>query len=157
MLLAFIIDRAHHYLRELRTLRKNAEAAKKQNRGFEGGKGGPSDEIKQLEEEISTLKLKIKQLESELARKENDLTKKQHVESNDEISSLKEQVRKLESELERKDNEAKAAEADKLALRKQSEGLLLEYDRLLEDNQNLRSQLQSIDWNASHSEGKKNT
>jgi len=33
------------------------------------------------------------------------------------------------------------------ALKKQSEGFLMEYDRLLEDNQSLRSQLQAIEQN----------
>eukprot|EP00262_Sarcandra_glabra_P010780 TRINITY_DN2621_c0_g1_i1.p1 TRINITY_DN2621_c0_g1~~TRINITY_DN2621_c0_g1_i1.p1 ORF type:complete len:221 (-),score=35.01 TRINITY_DN2621_c0_g1_i1:206-868(-) len=122
LFLAMIIDRLHHYIRELRGMRKSMEAVKKQNRGFEEGKSGNS-EMKALEDVVSDLRAKVKQLESE-------------------------------SEATRK--EAKAAEANAVALRKQSEGFLLEYDRLLEDNQNLRNQLQSVDHHLSHSDSKKN-
>ncbi|KAG9447599.1 hypothetical protein H6P81_013727 [Aristolochia fimbriata] len=143
LLLAFIIDRAHHYLRELRALRKNAEAAKKEKRGLKDGKSGSSDELKELEDENTSLRLKIKQLESEGSKNE--------------LSALKEKIKHLESELETKDKEVNAAETSAMALKKQSDGLLLEYDRLLEENQSLRSQLQSMDWNMSYSDGKKNT
>lgn len=122
LFLALMIDRLHHYMRELRIRRKNMEAVKKQNRVFEDGKHGSSEEIKTLEEETKTLRTKVKQ---------------------------------LESELERKTEEASTADANATALRKQSEGFLLEYDRLLEDNQNLRSQLQSMDGRLTHSGSKK--
>jgi B-cell receptor-associated protein 31 len=72
-----------------------------------------------------------------------------------EINIQKEEIEKLKSELHAKVEEVKSAEANSLALRKQSEGLLLEYDRLLEDNQHLRSQLQSIDLKLSHSDNNK--
>ncbi|XP_058095181.1 uncharacterized protein LOC131240752 [Magnolia sinica] len=124
LFLALVIDRLHHYMRELRMTRKSMEAAKKQNRDkSESGKGGGLDE-KAFEEEVSSLRAKVKQ---------------------------------LESEAETRDKEAKTAEANAMALRKQSEGFLLEYDRLLEDNQNLRNQLQSLDRRLSHSDSKKNT
>lgn len=74
-----------------------------------------------------------------------------------EIISLNEQVKQLKLESETTLKEAKAAEANAVALRKQSEGFLLEYDRMLEENQNLRNQLQSIDLRSSHSDSKKNT
>ncbi|KAJ9689687.1 hypothetical protein PVL29_012397 [Vitis rotundifolia] len=124
LFLALMIDRLHHYIRELRLRRKNMEAIKKQNRGFEDGKTGGSAEIKAMEEEMAALGAKLKQ---------------------------------LESEIETKTKEAKAAETNAVALRKQSEGFLLEYDRLLEENQNLRNQLQSLDRRLSHSGSKKNT
>lgn len=60
-----------------------------------------------------------------------------------EVTTLKEKITYLKSELDEKTKEASNAEADAMALKKQSEGFLLEYDRLLEDNQNLRAQLQS--------------
>lgn len=113
-----MMDRLHHYIRELRLLRKATEAAKKQTRSFEDGKNDNADERKGLGDDIATLKTKIK---------------------------------KLESECEMKDKEANAAKAEAEALKKQSEGFLLEYDRLLADNQHLRNQLESID----HSDGKK--
>ncbi|CAK9139099.1 unnamed protein product [Ilex paraguariensis] len=123
LFLSFMIDKLHHYIRELRLLRKTMEAAKKQNRGFEDSKNGSADELKAVGEEISTLKTKIK---------------------------------KLESECETKDKEVKAAESNSLAFKNQSAGFLLEYDHLLEENQNLRNQLQSIDQSLPHSDGKKN-
>ncbi|XWS19389.1 hypothetical protein CRYUN_Cryun31cG0011600 [Craigia yunnanensis] len=124
LFLALMIDRLHHYIRELRIRRKNMESVKKQGRGFEDGKPGGSDEVKALEEEVTTLRAKFKQ---------------------------------LESDLETKTKEMNAAETNAVALRKQSEGFLLEYDRLLEENQNLRNQLQSVDHNLSRSGSKKNT
>lgn len=58
----------------------------------------------------------------------------------EEISSLTESLQKLKSESEENEKRAESAEASVVALQKQSEDLLLEYDRLLEDNQNLQSQ-----------------
>ncbi|CAK7351421.1 unnamed protein product [Dovyalis caffra] len=121
LFLALMIDRLHHYIRELRMRRKSMEAVKKQNRSFEEGK---VEETKALEAEVSTLREKLKQ---------------------------------LESELEVKSKEVNTSEANAVALRKQSEGFLFEYDRLLEENQNLRSQLQSVDFRVSRSTSKKNT
>ncbi|KAI3923794.1 hypothetical protein MKW92_006314 [Papaver armeniacum] len=123
LFLAWMTDRLHHYIRELRLLRKSMEAVKKQSRGFDDAKNGASEEAKAMEEELTSLKAKVK---------------------------------KLESECETKKKDVKAAEANAEALRKQSEGFLLEYDRLLEDNQNLREQLQSLDRGLSHSDSKKN-
>lgn len=119
LFLLLMIDRLHHYIRELRLLRKTMEAAKKQNRANEDGK---SEELKVLGEEVSRLKKHIKQ---------------------------------LETKHETKEKEVKSAEANVLALKSQSEGFLVEYDRLLEENQNLRNQLQSIDQSLSHSDTKK--
>ncbi|KAK8524321.1 hypothetical protein V6N13_084659 [Hibiscus sabdariffa] len=124
LFLALMIDRLHHYIRELRIRRKSMEAIKKQGPGFEDGKPNGSDKVKALEEEVTTLKGKLKH---------------------------------LESDLESKTKEMDAAEANAVALRKQSEGFLLEYDRLLEENQNLRNQLESLDQSLSHSGSKKNT
>ncbi|XP_059286082.1 uncharacterized protein LOC132039598 [Lycium ferocissimum] len=111
LFLALMIDRLHHYIRELRMRRKSMEAVNKQNRGFEDGKNGSSDEMKSWEEEASALRLKIK---------------------------------KLEATIEEKAREASDAEANVVALKKQSEHFRLENDDLLEDNQNLHAQLQSL-------------
>ncbi|KAJ7981282.1 B-cell receptor-associated 31-like [Quillaja saponaria] len=123
LFLSLMIDRLHHYIRELRLLRKTMETAKKQSRSFEDGKTGTAEELKALTEEIATLKEKIKT---------------------------------LESECEAGSHRAKAAEAEVEALKKQSDGFLMEYDRLLEDNQSLRNQLASIDQGLSHPENRKN-
>ncbi|KAI3466554.1 hypothetical protein Pfo_023217 [Paulownia fortunei] len=95
LFLALMIDRLHHYIQELRIRRKSMEAVKKQNRIFEDDKPPISEEIKALEEEMTTLHRRIKQ---------------------------------LETQLEVKAKEASAAEANAVALTKQSEGFLLEYD-----------------------------
>uniref|UniRef100_A0A2P2IWW7 Endoplasmic reticulum transmembrane protein n=2 Tax=Rhizophora mucronata TaxID=61149 RepID=A0A2P2IWW7_RHIMU len=121
LFLALMIDRIHHYIRELRIRRKSMEAIKKQNQAIEDGK---AEENKALEEEMTTLRMRLKL---------------------------------LEPELQEKTQEASASEANIVALRKQSEGFLLEYDRLLEENQDLRNQLQSLDWRLSRSSSKKNT
>ncbi|KAI3902127.1 hypothetical protein MKW92_008536 [Papaver armeniacum] len=116
---ASVMDCLHHYIRELRLLRKSMEAVKKQTRGFDDAKNGASGEAKAMEEELTSLKANVK---------------------------------KLESECETKKEDVKATEANAKSLRKQSEGFLLEYDRLLEDNQNLREQFQSLDRGLSHSD-----
>lgn len=81
----------------------------------------------------------------------------EEIKTEEEMTALKAKLKHLESEIESKSKEVNAAEANAVALRKQSEGFLLEYDRLLEENQNLRNQLQSLDWRLSHSGSKKNT
>ncbi|PON52114.1 B-cell receptor-associated protein [Parasponia andersonii] len=124
LFLVLMIDRLHHYIRELRIRRKTMEAVKKQNQGFEDAKAGGVDEIKAKEEEVATLQEKLKELESDIEARKKDVH---------------------------------AAEANAVALRKQSEGFLLEYDRLLEENQNLRNQLRVLDQSLSRSGSKKNT
>ncbi|GMJ14573.1 hypothetical protein like AT1G11905 [Hibiscus trionum] len=63
---AYIIDKLHHYIKELRIRRKTMETAKKQGQGFEdaGGSGSDKDKVRALEEEIATLRARVKQLES---------------------------------------------------------------------------------------------
>ncbi|KAL2341305.1 hypothetical protein Fmac_009245 [Flemingia macrophylla] len=134
---ALMIDRLHHYIRELRIRRKGMEAVKKQTRGYEDGKAVNSEETKAAEEERARLR-EIKAAEEERAK-------------------LRAELSRLESELQSKTKEVDVAEASITALRKQSEGFLLEYDRLLEENQNLRNHLKSLDRKFSHSGSKKNT
>lgn len=106
-----MIDRLHHYIREVRIRRKSIEAVRK------------LEETRALEDERDKLRVELKRLESDLQSKTRDVD---------------------------------VAEANVIALKKQSEGFLLEYDRLLEENQNLRSQLQLLDRRWSHSISKKN-
>lgn len=124
LFLALMIDRQHHYIRELRMRRKSMEAIKKQIPVPEDGKARGLEEIKELEEERASLRTKLKQ---------------------------------MELELENRTKEVNAAEVNAVALRKQSEGFLFEYDRLLAENQNLRNELQSLDRRMSHSGSKKNS
>uniref|UniRef100_A0A0D9VFH0 Endoplasmic reticulum transmembrane protein n=1 Tax=Leersia perrieri TaxID=77586 RepID=A0A0D9VFH0_9ORYZ len=69
----------------------------------------------------------------------------------EEIAALNEDMKKLKLQVQEKTEEVNISEDKALAIRKQSESLLLEYDRLLEDNQHLREQLQSIDLRLSSS------
>ncbi|XP_058773654.1 uncharacterized protein LOC131647852 isoform X2 [Vicia villosa] len=65
LLQASLLDRLHHYIRELRVLRKTMETVKNQNRSFERNKSVNASENKALKEEIGVLKSKIEKLESE--------------------------------------------------------------------------------------------
>ncbi|KAK2992449.1 hypothetical protein RJ640_025411 [Escallonia rubra] len=112
--LGFLIDRMHHHLRKLIRFRSNVE--------------GSRQEVERLEKE----KLQLKDKE-EKANEEIKLLKK-------EISNLTENLKKLKLESEEKDKQVEIAEGHVASLQKQSADLLLEYDRLLEDNQNLQSQ-----------------
>ncbi|KAF0927139.1 hypothetical protein E2562_030586 [Oryza meyeriana var. granulata] len=124
LFLGLIIDRLHHYIRELRTMKKNMEAVTKQSSVLEEAKHGSVEEIQQYQKEIS---------------------------------SLNEQVQELKRLSEKKTEELKTAEANTLALQKQSEGLLTEYERLIAENEQFRNQLQSMDLRLSRSDSKKNT
>jgi B-cell receptor-associated protein 31 len=74
LFLALMIDRLHHYIRELYIRRKAIETIKKQNRIFEDGKVGGIEELKALEEQRNTLRAKVKHLESQLAEKTKEAT-----------------------------------------------------------------------------------
>lgn len=75
----------------------------------------------------------------------------------DEIKALLEKQKQLESELETMSKEVRTEESSSVALQKQSEGFLIEFNRLLEENQKLRDQLHSLDMKLSGSSIKKNT
>ncbi|KAF8388444.1 hypothetical protein HHK36_027116 [Tetracentron sinense] len=114
LFLGFIIDRLHHYLQKLFGLRTTVGASKQ--------------ELEKLQKEHLQLKEKEEQ-----ASKEIKLLQ-------EEIFNLTDNLKKLKLECEDKDKQVLSAEAHVTALQKQAEDLLLEYDRLLEDNQNLQSQ-----------------
>lgn len=69
----------------------------------------------------------------------------------EEIATLNKEMKKLKLQVQEKTEEVHVSEDKALAIQKQSEGLLTEYDRLLEDNQHLRTQLLSIDRRLSNS------
>ncbi|KAK4284342.1 hypothetical protein QN277_001188 [Acacia crassicarpa] len=118
---ALMVDRLHHYVKELQIQRKNTEAVKKEAEEFKA---------KKVEE--------MKALEKEKAR-------------------LGAELEGLESELQANIKKVNVAKVDAVALRKQSEGFFLEYDRLLKEKQELRVQLQSLDYEKlSRSPRKKN-
>ncbi|WJX73834.1 hypothetical protein P8452_57569 [Trifolium repens] len=71
LFLSLVIDRLHHYIRELRVLRKSMDIAKNQNRSFEKNKNINSVENKALKEENDALMSKVKKLEYECQVKES--------------------------------------------------------------------------------------
>lgn len=111
LFLGFIIDRMHHYLRKLSRVRSTVGASK--------------EEVERLQNEKLQLKEKADKASKQLQ---------------EEISTLRENLKKMKSECEEKDKRVETAEGHVAALQKQSADLLLEYDRLLEDNQNLQTQ-----------------
>jgi B-cell receptor-associated protein 31 len=90
--------------------------------------GASKEEVENLKKE--TVELKEKE---EKASKEIKQLKK-------ELSNLSEGLKKVKMEAEEKDKKVETAEAHVASLQKQAADLLLEYDRLLEDNQNLQAQ-----------------
>lgn len=112
LFLGFIIDRMHHYLSKLIKLRSTV--------------GSSKDEVERL--------LKEKTEKEEKASKEIKQLR-------EEVSTMSKNLRKLKLENEEKDVKIETAEAHVSALQKQSADLLLEYDRLLEDNQTLQTQV----------------
>lgn len=118
LFLAFIIDRLHHYLSKMVALRKTA-----------------SDSREDVE------RIRKDHLRSE-GKEDKSLTEIKKLQ--DEVSSLNEKLRKLSLESKEQEKRAENAEAYVASLQKQSEELLLEYDRLLEDNQILQGQTLSL-------------
>ena len=104
----------HHYLRKLIGLRSTAGLSRK--------------EIERLEKEKLELKEKAEKTDEEIR-----VMKK-------EINNITENLNKLKIESAEKDKQIETAESHVAALQKQAADLLLEYDRLLEDNQNLQNQ-----------------
>ncbi|KAF5451491.1 hypothetical protein F2P56_026597 [Juglans regia] len=114
LFLGFMIDRMHHYLQKLIQLRSSVGASK--------------EEVERLQKENIQFKEK-----EEKASKEIKLLQ-------GEIATLSENLKKLKLETEEKDKRVETAESHVASLQKQAADLLLEYDRLLEDNQNLQTQ-----------------
>lgn len=105
----------HHYLRKLINLRSNV--------------GSSKEELEQLQKERTGLKEKEEKASKEIKQLKEKL------------SSTSERLKKAETESKEKERKLETAETHITALQKQSAELLLEYDRLLEDNQNLQSQI----------------
>ncbi|EPS57633.1 hypothetical protein M569_17183, partial [Genlisea aurea] len=114
LFLGFLIDRMHHYMHKLIKLRSSTGASKQ--------------EIERLEREKSQLKEKERKAAGEVKQLQN------------EISRLVDDMKELKLESADKDRKVETAESQVAALQKQTEYLLLEYDRLLEGNQILQNQ-----------------
>ncbi|XP_042398647.1 B-cell receptor-associated protein 31-like [Zingiber officinale] len=118
LFLALVIDRLHHYLRKLVNLRRTVHTSREEVENLK-------NENQKFKNKDATSSSKIKKL-------------------NEEVTKLKEKLQKVESESEEQGERARTAEAHVASLQKQSEELLLEYDRLLEDNQILQAQALSF-------------
>ncbi|KAL2556992.1 B-cell receptor-associated protein 31-like [Forsythia ovata] len=114
LFLGFLIDRMHHYMRKLMKLRSST--------------GVSNQEVERLEKE----KMVLKEKEEKAAEEVNRLRK--------EILNLTDNLKKLKLDCTEKQKQVETAEAHVTALQKQAEDLLLEYDRLLEDNQSLQNE-----------------
>ncbi|XVE72734.1 hypothetical protein DITRI_Ditri11bG0062500 [Diplodiscus trichospermus] len=114
LFLGFIIDRMHHSLRKLIGLRSSV--------------GSSKEEVQLLQKDRMQLKEKDDKASIEIRLLKGK------------ISTLSENLKKLKLESEEKDKKIETAEAHVVSLQKQSADLLLEYDHLLEDNQNLQNQ-----------------
>ncbi|KAE9618004.1 hypothetical protein Lal_00037966 [Lupinus albus] len=78
--------------------------------------------------------------ELENLRNETTNLKEKEEKSSKEIKLLSESLKKMKLESEEKDKRIETAESHVASLQKQAADLLLEYDRLLEENQNLQAQ-----------------
>lgn len=90
--------------------------------------GASKEEVDRLQKET----MQLKEKEDKSSQEIKQLQEK--------ISTLSENLKKLKLECKEKDKNIETAEAHVAALQKQAADLLLEYDRLLEDNQNLQTQ-----------------
>ncbi|CAH8343610.1 unnamed protein product [Eruca vesicaria subsp. sativa] len=115
LFLGFVIDRTHHYLQKLITLRSNA--------------GSSKGELEQLRKERTELKEK----EEKTAKEIKQLKEK--------LSCVAENLKKVEKEAKEKEMKLETVEGRVSSLQMQSSELLLEYDRLLEDNQTLQNHM----------------
>lgn len=113
LFLGFLIDRMHHYLSKLIGLRRSV--------------GSSKEEVESLQKE----KMQLKEKEDKASMEIKLLL--------EQTSTLSENLKKLKLESENKDKQVETAEAHVVSLQKQCADLLLEYDRLLEDNQNLQA------------------
>lgn len=129
LFLGLVIHRLHHFLRKIGGLKATVGTLKMQAGGTQVS---PKDEKEQTDSKATKL-LK------------------------GEIAGLRQKLKKLSLDCEMMENETKSAEANAKSLQKQAEGFLMEYDRLLEDNQNLQNQLSALDKTSSKSDNKKDT
>uniref|UniRef100_A0A6M2EFM6 Endoplasmic reticulum transmembrane protein n=1 Tax=Populus davidiana TaxID=266767 RepID=A0A6M2EFM6_9ROSI len=113
LFLGFLIDRMHHYLSKLIVLRRSV--------------GSSKEEVESLQKE----KMQLKEKEDKASMEIKLLL--------EQTSTLSENLKKLKLESENKDKQIETADAHVVSLQKQCADLLLEYDRLLEDNQNLQA------------------
>ncbi|VFQ95925.1 unnamed protein product [Cuscuta campestris] len=114
LFLGFLIDRIHFYIRELIELQSGAATSK--------------DEVGKLEKEKVVFNERAKQAEEEVKQLQK------------EISCLKDEVKTAKEECEKKGKRIQTAEENVNSLQNQTAALLLEYDRLLEENQELQRQ-----------------
>ncbi|KAG6551325.1 hypothetical protein Mapa_007111 [Marchantia paleacea] len=134
LLLALMINRVHFFLREASGLKLSLEVVKKQSKTAQS-------EYLRLQQEQRVEGQTLSELKG----------------LKDIVEDMREKVEKMQVDVQIKEKEVRAAEASVLAIRRQTEGIRLEYERLVDDNENLRNQLAALDRSRSRSEVKKNT
>eukprot|EP00246_Nothoceros_aenigmaticus_P010496 TRINITY_DN27059_c0_g1_i1.p1 TRINITY_DN27059_c0_g1~~TRINITY_DN27059_c0_g1_i1.p1 ORF type:complete len:238 (-),score=47.64 TRINITY_DN27059_c0_g1_i1:261-974(-) len=137
LLLAVAVNRFHAFLGEKANLKLQLVALKKQAKGTE-------TEYKRLQDERIEQK-RLGNLDEEVKS------------CRDVIADLRRKLEELQIESQAKDKEIKAADANCKAVQKQAEGSQLEYLRLLEETEHLRSQLSSHDRDYYTSDAKKDS
>lgn len=124
-------------------------------------------QIISLKTELETLEVKVKHVEaqySSIKTEKSESIERERANAQKEITALKDLMAESRERMENlllesleKDKAIRSAEMNALALRRQTEGLSLEYHRLLDDNESLRDQLASFERQASHSGAKKHS
>eukprot|EP00270_Netrium_digitus_P011162 TRINITY_DN3531_c0_g1_i1.p1 TRINITY_DN3531_c0_g1~~TRINITY_DN3531_c0_g1_i1.p1 ORF type:complete len:245 (+),score=51.26 TRINITY_DN3531_c0_g1_i1:210-944(+) len=138
LVLGLFVERLHEALKSGDHMKLNIEVLKKQAKG--------------LENEYMRLK---KEKEGGDSSNEENGQEAREKSLKARIEELKSENEKIQAELEAKVKEVKTAEASVGAIKKQTDGLRLEFDRLIDENDNLRAQLAVFDRQYSRSEDKK--
>eukprot|EP00897_Mesotaenium_endlicherianum_P004926 jgi/Mesen1/4461/ME000227S03475 len=132
---ALVIQQLHNYMRSSDLLKINVSMLKKQAKGLE----------------TEYLRLQSQSTDGGTTNSSNS----QSAVLKERIDELKSDNERLQEEAEAKAKEAKTAQANVQAIKKQTEGLRIEFDRLLDDNDSLRAQLAQFDTKYSKSDDKK--
>ncbi|KAJ7546124.1 hypothetical protein O6H91_08G026200 [Diphasiastrum complanatum] len=127
LLLGVVIIRLHSYLQQIESLQLQLQISRKQ------AETAQSEYLRAMSEH-SSAKQKVRDEEAALAEVRS-LT--------DVIIDLRLKLERLQLDSYQKDRQIKDSEATVQSLQKQSEGFLLEYDRIVGENENLRMQLSS--------------
>ncbi|OIW07539.1 hypothetical protein TanjilG_08426 [Lupinus angustifolius] len=113
-----------------------------QNKGFTLFLGFLIDRVHHYLQKLINLRSNKGSSKEELENLKNETInlKEKEEKSSKEIKLLSESLKKMKLESEEKDKRIETAESHVASLQKQAADLLLEYDRLLEENQNLQAQ-----------------
>jgi B-cell receptor-associated protein 31 len=141
LLLGLMMTSLDSFLKHMGALTRNIDVLKKQAKG--------------AQEEY--LRLQSEQQNSKKSRDE-ELAAAMEIKSlKDVVSDLRNKLERLQLDANSKEKEVKVLKVSMRALEKQLEGFLLEYNRLMDDNESLRNQLAVFDRKHSTLELNKNS